>query len=57
MNKVLNGTQQTILDLFRIVAAMFVLVGHSFSFYQTTIFKDQTYFPYIQNIGVVVFFY
>ena len=52
----LNGTQQTTLDLFRIVAAMFVLAGHSFSFYQITVFKDQTYFPYIQNIGVVMFF-
>ena len=56
MNKALNGTQQTILDLFRIVAAMFVLFGHSFSFYEITVLKDQACFPYIQNIGVVVFF-
>lgn len=52
----LNGRQQTILDVFRITAALFVMVGHSFSFYGCTIFKDQTFFPYIQNIGVVIFF-
>ena len=55
-NNALNGNQQTILDLFRIIAAMSVMVGHSFSFYHVTVFKDQTYFPYIQNIGVVIFF-
>lgn len=53
---VLNGRQQTILDLFRIIAAAFVMVGHSFSFYHCTVFRDQTYFPYLQNIGVVLFF-
>ncbi len=52
----LSGTQQTVLDLFRIIAALFVMLGHSFSFYQCTVFKDQTYFPYLQNIGVVLFF-
>lgn len=55
-NTALDVGQQTILDLFRITAAIFVLGGHSFSFYQCTIFKDQTYFPYLQNIGVVMFF-
>lgn len=54
--RILTGSQQTILDIFRIIAAMFVIVGHSFSFYEVTIFKDQTYFPYIQNIGVVMLF-
>ena len=52
----LSGSQQIFLDKYRIIAAYFVLVGHSFSYYQMTIFKDQQYFPYIQNIGVVMFF-
>ena len=55
-NETLSVSQQKILDIFRITAAYFVLVGHSFSFYHLTIFKDQTYFMYLQNIGVVVFF-
>lgn len=53
---VLNGRQQTILDVFRVVAAFSVLIGHSFVFYRLSIFKDQTYFPFIQNIGVIIFF-
>lgn len=52
----LDGNQQTILDIFRVVAALFVMVGHSFSFYRLTVFKNQTYFPSLQNIGVVIFF-
>ena len=56
MNQRLNGCQQTTLDIIRISAALFVLVGHSFSFYQLSILKDQAFFPYIQNIGVVLFF-
>lgn len=52
----LNGRQQTFLDIIRIVAALFVLVGHSFTYYNLTIFKDQTYFTYLPNIGVVIFF-
>lgn len=53
---VLNGYQQTILDAFRIIAALFVMVGHSFSFYQVSVFKNEEHFPFIQNIGVVIFF-
>ena len=52
----LSEGQKTILDIFRITAALFVLFGHGFSFFQCTIFKDQSYFPYIQNIGVVLLF-
>lgn len=33
-----------------------VLLGHSFSYYGMTPLKDQSYFPYIQNIGVVILF-
>lgn len=56
MNVMLSESQQNFLDVFRIIAAAGVMVGHSFSFYQVTPFKDEAYFPYIQNIGVVMFF-
>lgn len=56
MRNNLNGVQKTTLDVFRIMAALAVIVGHSFSFYDVTVFKDDNYFPYIQNIGVVIFF-
>ena len=56
MQNSLTYKQQNILDVFRIIATLFVVVGHSLSFYQFTIFKDQNYFPYIQNIGVVMLF-
>ena len=52
----LNECQQNLLDIFRISAAFMVLIGHSFSFYQFTILKNEEYFPYIQNVGVVMFF-
>ncbi|MBR3149657.1 MAG: acyltransferase [Eubacterium sp.] len=54
--KKLNGYQQTFLDVFRIVAAFFVLLGHSFRYYGLTVFKDDTHFAYIQNMGVVMLF-
>lgn len=56
MKNTLQRGEQIVLDVVRIIAATFVLFGHSFSFYQVTIFKDQSYFPYIQNIGVIIFF-
>lgn len=40
----------------RFVAIWSVLLGHLFSYYQVTILKDQQFFPYIQNIGVVLLF-
>lgn len=55
-NRTLAGSQQTFLDVARIIAAYMVMLGHSFGYYQLTIFKDETYFPYIQNIGVVILF-
>lgn len=54
--KGLTGAQQSYLDVFRLLAALFVMVGHSFGYCQLTIFKDQQYFAYLQNIGVVMFF-
>lgn len=56
MDYSLRMGQKTILDIFRITAALFVLFGHGFSFFQCTLFKDQSYFPCFQNIGVVLFF-
>ena len=56
MENELNGRQQTFLDLFRIFAAFSVMIGHSFSFYKLSAFRDQTYFPNIQDIGVVMLF-
>lgn len=44
------------IDCIRVLAAQFVLFGHSFSFFSVTVLKDQTYFPYIQNIGVILLF-
>lgn len=52
----LSQTNSNILHVLRIGAAWMVLLGHSFSFYHMTPFKDQSYFPYIQNIGVVILF-
>ena len=44
------------IDCIKVLAAQFVLFGHSFSFFGVTFLKDQTYFPYIQNIGVILLF-
>ena len=44
------------LYILRIIAAIAVLVGHSFSYYNLSILKDESEFCYIQNIGVVLFF-
>lgn len=42
------------IHIIRIVAAWFVAIGHGFSFFRITPFQDQTYFPFFQNIGVVL---
>lgn len=52
----LNNAQKTYIDVLRTTAMMCVLFGHIFAYYKVTILKDQEYFPYIQNIGVVIFF-
>ena len=44
------------LYIVRILAALCVLVGHLFSFLDLTILQDNSHFPYIQSIAVVVFF-
>lgn len=52
----LSGFQQTYLDVYRIIAAFLVLVGHVFSWYGISVFKNEQYYPYLQNIGVVMLF-
>lgn len=55
--KSISITNSSILYVIRICAAWMVVLGHSFSMYECTIFKDQTYFPYIQNVAVVLLFF
>ena len=54
--KELTGGESAFLDYYRCVGAFLVLFGHSFSFYGMTIFRNQKYFPSLQNIGVVMLF-
>ncbi|MBQ2921683.1 MAG: acyltransferase [Tyzzerella sp.] len=56
MENKLSSANSVTLDLLRIIAATCVLVGHLFSFFNVTIFKDETWFPYIQSLAVNVFF-
>ena len=48
--------QQEYLDVFRILAAGMVLIGHSFAFYGVSLFKNQDHFAALQNIEVVMLF-
>ncbi len=50
----ISPTSSFVLDLIRIAAAWGVLLGHGLSFCGISVLKDPTYFPYIQNIGVVL---
>lgn len=52
----LTENNSFLLNIIRIIAAWMVLVGHCFFAYQKTIFKNQKYFPALQNIGVVALF-
>ncbi len=45
-----------ILNAVRGGAALLVLIGHGFSFFQISIFKDDSYFPYMQSLAVLIFF-
>lgn len=45
-----------IIDLLGVLAAQAVLLGHCFNLYGVTPLKDETYFPYIQCIAVVLLF-
>ena len=52
----MNKRTSFFIDCIRVLAAQFVLWGHGFSFFSLSFLKDETYFPYIQNIGVVMLF-
>lgn len=54
--KQLSSMNSFYLNILRIVAAWSVLLGHGFSIYHITLLKNQDYFFYIQNSGVVIFF-
>lgn len=44
----------TVLDVLRVFSAHMVLIGHGLSLCGLTFLQKQVYFPYIQNIGVVL---
>jgi peptidoglycan/LPS O-acetylase OafA/YrhL len=44
------------LDAVRMVAAQAVVIGHGISFFELAPWLEEPRFPYIQNIGVLVFF-
>lgn len=56
MNKKLSGFQTVFLDVYRIVAALLVVLGHNLDIYLPELLYQPNYFPYIQNIGVVMLF-
>ncbi|MCL2717266.1 MAG: acyltransferase [Lachnospiraceae bacterium] len=53
----MNNAVSYRLNIIRLVAAHLVLVGHGFSFFQLTIFKDVEYFAPLQQVGVVLLFF
>lgn len=54
MESALPEIMSTKLSIIRILATWFVMTGHGFVFFQISVFKNQDYFCYIQNIGVVL---
>lgn len=52
----ISPTLSFFLNIFRVFAAWSVLFGHCFTGFKKTIFQNQLYFPYLQNIGVVLLF-
>ena len=56
MENKLSERNSFYIDIIRIIATVFVMFGHAFSFFQLTILKDDVHFVYIQNIGVVLLF-
>lgn len=55
-NQDAKGINSNLVDSVRIFAAWCVLLGHCFSIYEITIFKNEEHFFYIQNMAVVIFF-
>lgn len=52
----LTENNSFLMNVIRVVAAWMVLAGHCFFAYQKTIFKNQKYFPALQNSGFVLLF-
>lgn len=52
----INQCSSRCINILKIIAAQCVLIGHACSLYQVTVFKDNSWFPDIQNIAVVVLF-
>lgn len=52
--KVFTDMNSLLMDVMRVIAAWGVMLGHGVKFCKVTIFRTQDYFPYIQNIGVVL---
>lgn len=50
----LSEKTSTRINIIRIAASWFVMIGHGFVFFQISVFKNQDAFCYIQNIGVVL---
>ena len=55
-NKDILGINSKLIDCMSVLAAWCVLLGHCFSSFSVTIFKDEEKFFYIQNIAVIIFF-
>lgn len=55
-NFTISPTLSLFLNIFRVFSAWSVLFGHCFTGFEKSIFKNQLFFPFIQNIGVVLLF-
>lgn len=53
---VLSTSSSKCIDIIRIIATWFVLLGHCFSQYGFTLFRDEEKFFYLQNFAVIIFF-
>lgn len=47
MENKLSEKNSFYIDIIRIIATAFVMLGHAFSFFQLTILKDDAHFVYI----------
>ncbi len=53
----LSENESIFLDLIRATASQLVLIGHAISYFSIATYLHQPYFPWMQNIAVVIFFY
>lgn len=52
----LNNAQKNFIDTFRIIALVLVVFGHGLGYLNLSKINNEQYFPFIQNVGVVMFF-